>query len=212
MGVNKRAGADGEARPGEGAPSRQTQGSAGQGSAGQGGAGQGGAGQGIRREPADFSVGAAPLHVVLVEPEIPPNTGSIARLAAGTGAWLHLVEPLGYELDDRHLKRAGLDYWPAVRLSVHPSWSSLEAALPWDRVWLLSSHGELVHTEVAYPDGAVLVFGRESRGLPAELLARRADRAVRIPTLGAIRSLNVAQAAAVVVYEALRQRGYPGMG
>lgn len=158
-----------------------------------------------RSNPSDPDAPA--LHVVLVQPEIPPNTGSIARLCAATNTWLHLVEPLGYELDDRHLKRAGLDYWPAVRLSVHPSLEALTELLPWDRTWIFSKKAEKVHTDVVFPRDAVLVFGRESAGLPEEWLSTYHERAVRIPTTANVRSLNLSQAAAITVYEFVRQHG-----
>lgn len=145
------------------------------------------------------------LHVVLVNPEIPPNTGSVARLCAATNTWLHLVEPLGYELDDRHLKRAGLDYWPNVRLSVHESLEALTRILPWERTWIFSKKATKVHTEVAFPRDAVVVFGPESRGLPDDFLELHQERAVRIPTTDNVRSLNLSQAAAITVYEFVRQ-------
>lgn len=146
------------------------------------------------------------LHVVLVAPEIPPNTGSIARLCAATGAHLHLVEPLGFALDDRHLKRAGLDYWPSVGLTVHADFSEVEALFPADRLHLFSSHGQAAHTGVCYARGSVLVFGCESRGLPPEVVARHAERLRRIPLRsGRVRSLNLANAVSVALYEALRQ-------
>lgn len=162
---------------------------------------------------ADFSVDVhndldGPfLHVVLVYPEIPPNTGSIARLAAATNTWLHLVRPLGYELDDRHLKRAGLDYWPAVRLSVHESLEELTAILPWDRTWLFSKKASQIYTDVSFPRGSVLIFGQESIGLPQDFLDLHFERTVRIPTTSDVRSLNLAQCAALGVYELVRQHG-----
>lgn len=165
----------------------------------------------IRIEPACFdpptatSTGVPFFHIVLVEPEIPPNTGSIARLSAATGAWLHLVEPLGYELDDRHLKRAGLDYWPNVRLSVHKSAEAIEAVLPWERTWIFTKTAERRYTDSTFVPGTVLVFGRESCGLPDEWVQRRHDRALTIPQTSNVRSLNIAQAAAVASYEVIRQ-------
>lgn len=161
----------------------------------------------------DFDLTAAPpsrLHVVLVNPEIPQNTGSVARLCAGARAWLHLVEPLGFVLSDRYLKRAGLDYWPGVRLSVHPSLEALEAVLPLERTWAFTKQAEQLHTDVRYPDGAVLVFGRETRGLDQAFVERHAERLVRIPTSSEIRSLNLANSVAVGVYEVLRQQGWRG--
>lgn len=145
------------------------------------------------------------FHIVLVEPEIPPNTGSIARLSAATGAWLHLVRPLGYELSDRHLKRAGLDYWPNVRLSVHDSAAAIDAILPWDRTWIFTKTAARRYTDVDFPPGTILVFGRESCGLPEDWVERRSDRALNIPQSDNVRSLNIAQAAAVASYEVIRQ-------
>lgn len=145
------------------------------------------------------------FHIVLVEPEIPPNTGSIARLSAATGAWLHLVEPLGYSLEDRYLKRAGLDYWPNVRLSVHPSLAVLEERLPWERTWLFSKKATHSYVDVAYEPGSVIVFGPESRGLPESWLQAHAERTVTIPQSDHVRSLNLAQAAAIGSYEIVRQ-------
>lgn len=161
----------------------------------------------IPTNPPDFELSSAspPFHIVLIEPEIPPNTGSIARLAAATGAWLHLVKPLGYTLDDRHLKRAGLDYWPNVRLSVHESADEIEAILPWDRTWLFTKTAAHRYTDVQYPRGSVLVFGRESKGLPPAWIERHRERTLSIPQTEHVRSLNIAQAAAVASYEVIRQ-------
>lgn len=150
------------------------------------------------------------VHLVLVEPEIPPNTGNIARLAAGTDAWLHLVRPLGFELSSKHVRRAGLDYWPAVRLSVHASVEALAVRLPIERCWFFSKQGTALHTDVRYPSAPILVFGSESRGLPAALVSTHADRVVRIPTTSRIRSLNLSNAVAVATYEVLRQREWRG--
>lgn len=155
--------------------------------------------------PTSSSTAAAFFHIVLIEPEIPPNTGSIARLSAATGAWLHLVEPLGYTLDDRHLKRAGLDYWPNVRLSVHKDLASIEALLPWERTWLFTKTAQRRYTEARFTPGSVLVFGRESKGLPEDFVARHAARTLSIPQTDNVRSLNIAQAAAVASYEVIRQ-------
>lgn len=158
--------------------------------------------------PSDPSDPNAPhVHVVLVQPEIPPNTGSVARLCAATNTWLHLVEPLGYELDDRHLKRAGLDYWPKVRLSVHPSLEALTSLLPWERTWIFSKKAQKVHTDIIYPRDTVLLFGRESAGLPEDFMEQYQARALRIPTTDNVRSLNLSQAAAITVYEIVRQQG-----
>ncbi len=152
------------------------------------------------------------LHVVLVSPEIPGNTGSIGRLCAGADIWLHLVEPLGYELDNRYLKRAGLDYWPHVKLCVHPDFSAVAEIFGRDRMRFFTKKARIAHTEVEYPPGAVLVFGCESRGLPDDLLGEYDDRLVRIPTTDSIRSLNLANACSIGVYEALRQLDFAPLG
>jgi tRNA (cytidine/uridine-2'-O-)-methyltransferase len=145
------------------------------------------------------------LHVALVEPQIPPNTGNIARLCAATGASLHLVEPLGFSLADPDLKRAGLDYWDAVDLWVHPDWEAFVDAVAPERCLYFSTQGARSFWEAPYRDGSVLVFGREDVGLPARMLEPHAGLVYRIPTLDAVRSLNLATAAGIVVYEALRQ-------
>jgi len=147
------------------------------------------------------------LHVVLVEPEIHWNTGNIGRTTLATGAELHLVEPLGFSLEDRHLHRAGLDYWPRVRLHVWPSWSTIEEHLPeLGEPFFFSSQGKRVYWDVEYPENVVLVFGCESVGLPRELLARHRDRSVRIPMVeAALRSVNLSTSAGLAMYEVMRQ-------
>jgi len=148
------------------------------------------------------------LHVVLVEPEIPQNTGTTARLCAATATRLHLVGPLGFSLEDRYLRRAGLDYWPNVDLAVHIDWESFRLAHPQASLWLFSARASRSFTDARYRPGDFLVFGGETRGLPPALLAEERDRALRIPMRGAaVRSLNLANAAAIVAYEALRQLG-----
>jgi tRNA (cytidine/uridine-2'-O-)-methyltransferase len=154
----------------------------------------------------------APLHVVLVEPQIPPNTGNIARLCAATGCALHLVEPLGFSIDDRELKRAGLDYWHAVRLIVHRSLEALLERLDASRMWLLSTRAARPYTEATFAYGDALLFGKETAGLPDDLLAAHAERALRIPMrAGAVRSLNLATAAGIVAYAALSRLGFPSL-
>lgn len=148
--------------------------------------------------------------MVLVEPEIPQNTGNIARLCAGTGAWLHLVRPIGFHLDDRYLRRAGLDYWPAVRLSVHDSVDVLLERLPRERLAVFSARAAALHTDGLCVPGAVLVFGRESTGLPDAVLAPYPDRQVRIPTTGAVRSLNLGNSVGIGLYEIIRHEGWRG--
>jgi tRNA (cytidine/uridine-2'-O-)-methyltransferase len=150
------------------------------------------------------------LHVVLVQPEIPPNTGSIARLCAATETRLHLVRPLGFSLDDRYLKRAGLDYWPYVDLRVHDHWPAFLAAERPPTVLCFSARAPSSYSDasLAEPAPLYLVFGGETRGLPAALRAAHAASTYRIPIASPhVRSLNLSNAVAIVVYEALRQRG-----
>lgn len=151
------------------------------------------------------------FHIVLVEPEIPQNTGNIARTCAVTGARLHLVRPLGFSVDDKSLKRAGLDYWDELNVVYHDSFAEIEAAYPDARFFLLSTHATKSYADVAYKDGDFLVFGKETAGLGRALLARRAEDAVRIPMREGLRSLNLSNSVALVLYEALRQSGFPGM-
>jgi len=145
------------------------------------------------------------VHVVLVAPEIPPNTGNVARLCVSTGAALHLVRPLGYSLDDRHLKRAGLDYWAHLDLTVHDDFASVLAAKGDAPMHLASSRARRAYSEVRYGPDDWLVFGAETAGLPRALLAAFAERGVRIPMWGPSRCLNLSNAVAVVLFEALRQ-------
>jgi len=154
----------------------------------------------------------SPLEVVLVAPEIPPNTGNVARLCACTGSMLHLVAPIGFSLADKDLRRAGLDYWDSVHVQTWESFEELEAAYDLagagrERLFLFAARGKSTHVQAAYPPGALLVFGRESRGLPEEILSRYEDRTVRLPMIPGRRSLNLSSSAAVAVYEALRQLG-----
>jgi tRNA (cytidine/uridine-2'-O-)-methyltransferase len=152
------------------------------------------------------------MNIVLVEPEIPPNTGNVARLCAATRTRLHLVEPLGFELDDRQLKRAGMDYWEQVEWRRWPGWAEFQKSLPADaRLWFVESNGPRLYSEVSYAAGDYLVFGRETAGLPAPLLEENRGRWVRIPMLNtASRSLNLSNCAAIVLFEALRQQGFDG--
>ena len=145
------------------------------------------------------------MHIALIEPEIPPNTGSIARLCAATETPLHLVGRLGFTIDDRQLKRAGLDYWPYVPLSRHESWETFRAALPGRRL-VFSARATDVYTDLRFRDDDVLVFGGETRGLPAAIRDELAPALYRIPiTSPHVRSLNLANAVSIVLYEALRQ-------
>src|SRR5262245_20358079 len=146
------------------------------------------------------------VHIALWEPEIPPNTGNIVRLCAATGSPLHLIGRLGFRLDDRHLHRAGLHYWSAVQIHRHATIEEFEAALAGRRLFCLSAHGTERYTAVTYERDDVLLFGSESKGLPATVLTRHADRTLAIPMLSTtVRSLNLATAVGIVLYEALRQ-------
>ena len=154
----------------------------------------------------------APLHVVLVEPQIPPNAGNVARLCAATGCALHLVEPLGFRIDDRELKRAGLDYWDALGVVVHPSLDAFLAAFPPATLWLLTTRATRTYAQARFARGDALVFGKETAGLPQALLDAHPDRALRIPMReGAVRSINLSTAAGIVTYAALAALGFPGL-
>jgi tRNA (cytidine/uridine-2'-O-)-methyltransferase len=158
------------------------------------------------------AVSGAPLHIVLVEPQIPPNTGNVARLCAATGCALHLVEPLGFSIDDRALKRAGLDYWDALTVVLHPSLDDFTARYSPDRCWLLSTRAARSYRHAPFARGDALVFGKETAGLPAALLDAYAERGLRIPMRpGAVRSLNLSTAVGIVAYEALAALGFPAM-
>lgn len=148
------------------------------------------------------------FNIVLVEPEIPQNTGNIVRTCAATGCKLHLVRPLGFEVSDKYLKRAGLDYWHFVDISFYDNIGELFAKFPEGRFWFYSTKASRTHSDVQYREGDFLVFGKETKGLPEELLAKRYDEAVRIPMIGEIRSLNLSNSVAVAVYEAWRQLGF----
>lgn len=150
------------------------------------------------------------MEIVLVHPEIPPNTGNVMRLAANTGVRLHLVEPLGFDLGEAKLRRAGLDYREWAEVLVHPDLDTCLGVIGGGRLIATSGRGELGHHEVAYTDDDVLLFGSESVGLADEVI-ERADLVVRIPMQPRSRSLNLANSVSVVLYEALRQQGFPGM-
>jgi tRNA (cytidine/uridine-2'-O-)-methyltransferase len=147
------------------------------------------------------------FHIVLVEPEIPPNTGNVGRLCLATGAHLHLVQPLGFSLEDRLLKRAGLDYWHEVKVTVWESLAALQAAQPADARWFfLTTKATRAYWDAEFRAGDFLVFGRETKGLPEPLLAANAECCVTIPMPGSTRSLNLATSVGIVLYEALRQQ------
>jgi tRNA (cytidine/uridine-2'-O-)-methyltransferase len=150
------------------------------------------------------------MNIVLLEPEIPPNTGNIARLCAATKTSLHLIEPLGFQLDDVQLKRAGMDYWQQVEWRRWPSWKAFDDALPDSaRLWFIESNGPQLYTDVSYLPGDYLVFGRETAGLPRSLLQTRSEHWLRIPMFNPkARSLNLSNCVALALFEALRQQGF----
>lgn len=151
------------------------------------------------------------FNIVLVEPEIPQNTGNIARTCAATGCALHLIKPLGFTISDKHLKRAGLDYWHLVNVYLYEDLQELFAKYPDARYFFFTTKARMRHTDAAYREGDFLVFGKETKGLDEELLLAHPDECVRIPMIGSARSLNLSNAAAVAVYEALRQNGFGGL-
>ena len=152
------------------------------------------------------------LNIVLVEPEIPQNAGNIARTAAVTGSKLHLVRPLGFEVSDKYLKRAGLDYWHFVDISYYDSIEEvMDKYYDGKNFWFFSTKAKNVHSDVSYKDGDFLVFGKETKGLPESLLKEHYDECVRLPMMNDTRSLNLSNSVCVGVYEALRQTGYKGL-
>ena len=150
------------------------------------------------------------FNIVLVEPEIPQNTGNIVRTCAATGGKLHLVRPLGFEVTDKYLKRAGLDYWSEVEISYYDSIEEVFDKYPSSRFWFFTTKGLLRHSDAKFQEGDFLVFGKESKGLPEELLKNNRENCLRIPMIGETRSLNLSNSVAIAVYEGLRQLGFNG--
>ncbi|MDD7302629.1 MAG: tRNA (uridine(34)/cytosine(34)/5-carboxymethylaminomethyluridine(34)-2'-O)-methyltransferase TrmL [Eubacteriales bacterium] len=151
------------------------------------------------------------INIVLVEPEIPQNTGNIARTCAATGASLHLVKPLGFEIDDRKLKRAGLDYWDKLDITYYENLDDFFAKNPDADFYCFTTKARHVYSDISYPKRVFLMFGKETKGLPEELLFANPDRCVRIPMRDTLRSLNLSNSAAIAVYEVFRQRGFEGL-
>ena len=151
------------------------------------------------------------FHVVLVEPEIPQNAGNIARTCAATGSHLHMIRPLGFEVSDKYLKRAGLDYWHLVDVSYYDSFDELVEKYPSSRFFFFTTKGRARHSDAAFQDGDFLVFGKETKGLPEELLLKHKGECLRIPMFSQARSLNLSNSVAVALYEALRQNDYPNL-
>lgn len=153
------------------------------------------------------------LHIVLVEPEIPPNTGNIARSCAATGSILHLVKPLGFSIDDKSVRRAGLDYWPYVKLEVHESLDDFMDKYKDCQMYLATTKGGHNYAEIHYRDGDMILFGKETAGLPRDFIKARESQAIRIPMVAvtALRSLNLSNSVNIILFEALRQMGFPGL-
>lgn len=153
------------------------------------------------------------LHIVLVEPEIPPNTGNIARSCAATNTVLHLVKPLGFSIDDKQLKRAGLDYWPYLEKEIHENLDDFMAKYGDRNFYLATTKGDRKYTEIVYKDEDMLIFGKETAGLPMELRAKYKDRCIRIPMSEdtRLRSFNLSNSANIILFEALRQLEFPDL-
>ena len=151
------------------------------------------------------------MHIVLHEPEIPGNTGNIGRTCVATGTPLHLIEPLGFRLDERSIRRAGLDYWNLLEVHRYVNFRTFRESCPGARIWMATTKARRAYTDVSYGPEDYIMFGRESAGIPEELLASHEESCIRIPMLDAIRSLNLSNSVAVVLYEALRQNGFQGM-
>lgn len=151
------------------------------------------------------------LNIVLVEPQIPQNTGNISRTCAVTGARLHLVKPFGFEISDKHLKRAGLDYWDKLDISYYDNLDDFFEKNRGGNLFYFTTKGRTVHSDVKYPDNVYLIFGREDKGLPEKLLYDNPDSCVRIPMRNELRSLNLSNSAAIAVYEVLRQWDFPDL-
>lgn len=151
------------------------------------------------------------LNIVLVEPQIPQNTGNISRTCAVTGARLHLVRPFGFEISDKHLKRAGLDYWDKLDISYYDNLEDFFTKNKGGNFFYFTTKGRRVHSEVSYPDNSYIIFGREDKGLPEKLLYDNPENCVRIPMRNELRSLNLSNSVAIAVYETLRQWDYPDL-
>ncbi|MGI6168656.1 MAG: tRNA (cytidine(34)-2'-O)-methyltransferase [Christensenellales bacterium] len=151
------------------------------------------------------------IHIVLMEPEIPQNTGNIVRTCAVTVSSLHLIRPLGFSIDDRYLKRAGLDYWPMANVRVHDSYEAFKQEIDNMPCYYFTTKAKRLYTQVDYPKECALVFGKETAGLPRNILEENAQHCVRLPMKEGLRSLNLSNAVSIAVYEALRQGGFAGM-
>ena len=153
----------------------------------------------------------AHFHIVLHEPEIPANTGNIGRTCAATGSSLHLIEPLGFKINEKALKRAGMDYWDRLDVTTYIDYRDFLERNPGAKIYYASTKAPRMYTEVEYEDGCYIMFGKESAGIPEEILWENRDTAIRIPMLEETRSLNLGNSAAIILYEALRQHGFPDL-
>lgn len=151
------------------------------------------------------------INIVLLEPEIPANTGNIGRTCVAAGARLHLIEPLGFRLDEKSLKRAGMDYWHQLDVTTYIDYKDFLEKNPGARIYMATTKAPKVYTEASYEPDCYIMFGKESAGIPEEILVGHREDCIRIPMAGEIRSLNLGNSVAVVLYEALRQNGFPGM-
>ena len=151
------------------------------------------------------------LNIVLLEPEIPANTGNIGRTCVAAGARLHLIEPLGFSLSEKALKRAGMDYWKSLDVTTYVDYQDVLDRNPGAKIYMATTKARKVYTEAAYEPDCYIMFGKESAGIPEEILVENKENCVRIPMIGDIRSLNLGNSAAIILYEALRQNGFKGM-
>ena len=151
------------------------------------------------------------MNIVLHEPEMPANTGNIGRTCVATGSRLHLIGPLGFQINDKMLKRAGLDYWPDLDVTVYDDFDDFMEKNPGARLYMATTKAKNVYTHVHYDENAYIMFGKESAGIPEEILVQHQEDCVRIPMVGDIRSLNLSNSVSIVLYEALRQNGFAGM-
>ena len=151
------------------------------------------------------------LNIVLLEPEIPANTGNIGRTCAAAGARLHLIEPLGFSLSEKALKRAGMDYWKSLDVTTYIDYQDFLDRNPGAKIYMATTKARKVYTEASYEPDCYIMFGKESAGIPEEILVENKENCVRIPMIGDIRSLNLGNSAAIILYEALRQNGFKGM-
>lgn len=153
----------------------------------------------------------AKLNIVLYEPEIPANTGNIGRTCVATGTRLHLIEPLGFRLNEKAIKRAGMDYWKDLDVTTYLNYQDFLEKNPGAKIYMATTKAPQIYTEVHYEEDCYIMFGKESAGIPEEILVENEERCVRIPMGNGIRSLNLGNSAAIILYEALRQNGFPGL-